>query len=219
MRRKRKAPSTRKDKRGGVARENYNVPDELDLQILQDTITKLSKSLDSEGKPKPLTEKQFIQMIRSAVREKWMHCDAKLAKLNSCKEPDLDPNSRTRFKITCNKCKNKFKADEVEVDHIKQEESFTCIKDAFKWASSILNAGGDDLQCLCKECHAIKTHMELLDCTWEEAIADKEAIRIQKIKGYDKEWLTSMGLIPESNSHKRRQQIVNYLLKRNDNEK
>ncbi len=207
----------KKDKRGGTPRARYNVPDKIDLEILQDKIDTLSKSLDENGRPKPLTEKQFMQIIRLAVRKKWMSCNSKLAVLESCKEPDYDVNSRSRFKIECQMCHEKFVATDINIDHITQEESFTSLDEAFTWASSILNAGGlEDLQPLCIPCHKIKSHMELKGLTYDEAVLDKEAINVQdkknpKTKGDDKKWLTTRGIAPESNAKKRRKQIVDYL--------
>ena len=213
-----------KDKRKGVPRARYNVPDEIDLELLQEKVNTLSKNLDENGRPKPLTEKQFMNIIRSAVREKWMKCNSKLAVLEACKEPDYDVNSRSRFRIQCRMCEETFVASDINIDHILQEESFTSMDEAFSWASSILNAGGlEDLQPLCIPCHKIKTHMETKGFTYEEAVADKEAISIQdkknpKTKGNDKKWLTDKGITPASNATKRRKQIVEYLLEEKQNE-
>ena len=209
--------SKKKDKRNGVKRTRYNVPDKIDLALLREKIDSLSKTLDENGRAKPLTEKALMGLIRSAVRKKWMSCNSKLAVLEACKEPDYDVNSRSRFRIKCKMCEESFVSTDINIDHITQEASFTKLEDAFEWASSILNAGGlEDLQPLCVPCHHIKTHMDANDFTYEEAVLDKEAIKVQdkknpKTKGDDKGWLKKRGVVPESNATKRRKQIVDYL--------
>jgi len=217
FRRAAKGGSKKKDKRNGVKRGRYNVPDKIDLELLREKIDSLSKTLDENGRAKPLTEKALMGLIRSAVRKKWMSCNSKLAVLESCKEPDYDVNSRSRFRIKCKMCEESFVSTDINIDHINQEASFTKLEDAFEWASSILNAGGlEDLQPLCVPCHYIKTHMDANDFTYEEAVLDKEAIKVQdkknpKTKGDDKAWLKKRGVVPESNATKRRKQIVDYL--------
>ena len=139
-----------KDKRGGVKREKHNIPDSIDVDIKHQDYLKFSKTLDEDGRPKPLTENQLKQLIRGAVRKKWMSHNAKLAFIESKREGDTDPNSRRIWKWKCNHCGEYFGLNDINVDHISQEESFTDLGQALSWASSILNAGGDlDLQILC----------------------------------------------------------------------
>ena len=205
------------DKRKGVAREAYNVPDETDLQLLQENINKLSKSLlpdgrrkDRKGGYKPISENDLKQIIRSAVRKQWMSCATKLSFMEMGKVPDYDPNSRTRFKIQCNICQGWFKTTDVECDHRKGENSFTTLSEALQWASSILDVGYDDLQRLCVKCHSEKTHSEAAGVSLEEARVDKQAIAIMNDK-LDKEWLTDKGIKPGKNAKIRKQQIIDYL--------
>lgn len=173
----------KKDPRKGVKRKHNNIPDDLDLQLWAEKVEKLSKGLDEDFRPAPLTENALKQLIRSAVREKWMFQNSKLHFLESNKQPDMRPNTRTRGVWECNYCHELFKSDEVNVDHISQEESFTSLEDALPWASSILNAGGSkDLQILCIPCHDIKSHVDKTGLSWEDAVIDKKAIAWGKDK-------------------------------------
>lgn len=168
----------RKDKRKGVKRKHHNIPDEIDVEIKYQEYLKHSKGLDEDGRPKPLTENQLKQLIRSAVRKKWMSCSSKLAFLEKHRIPDTDPNSRRIWKWQCNHCKEFFGLDEVNVDHRYQEETFTELSQAFAWASSLLNAGGDeDLQVLCVPDHEVKSHCDSTGLSWEDAILDKILIK------------------------------------------
>lgn len=160
---------TRKDKRGGVKREHHNIPDDIDVQLNQEQYEKFASKL-TDGKAKPITENHLKNIIRSAVRKKWMHCDVKLAFLHSKCVPDYDPNTRRRFKVQCNMCKEWFTKTDVDVDHIKGEFEFTDLSQAHQWASSILDVGFDDLQILCnKTCHPIKTLAERNGISIEDA--------------------------------------------------
>lgn len=210
--------SKRKDPRNGVKRKNNNLPDALDLEIWAAKVAKLDKGLDENGKPVPLTENALKQIIRGAVREKWMYQNSKLHFLESKKEADMRPETRTRGVWGCTICKGKFKSDEVNVDHISQEESFTSLDDIMSWASSILNAGGsDELQILCIPCHDIKSHVDKTGLSWEEATLDKKAIAwlkpaVNKV-GAQKSKLRGWGFteLEVSNGPKRRACYIQHL--------
>ena len=217
MIRKSKSKTPKPDKRKGEKRDSYNVPDDLDLQLLAQSLEKLGKGLDEDGKAKPINEQYLKNLFRSAVRKKWMSCGVKLHFLESGLEPDYDPSTRRRFKVRCNICKCYFTKAEIEVDHIKQEQEFDSWDKATLWASAILDVGAKDLQRLCCECHLIKSHCDLLgldfrnEQDWKFAIADKEAIQICKQKE-DKSWLLAKGLTPAGNAKLRREQITMRLL-------
>lgn len=218
MIRKSKSKTPKVDKRKGEKRDSYNIPDDLDLQLLSQSLEKLSKGLDGDGKAKPINEQYLKNLFRSAVRKKWMACPTKLHFLESGLEPDYDPNTRRRFKIQCNICNCYFTKAEIEIDHIKQEQEFDSWDKATAWASAILDVGVQDLQRVCCECHLIKSHCDLLgldfrnEQDWKFAVADKEAIQICKQKE-DKAWLLDKGIVPEKSSPKRRKQIVGELMK------
>jgi hypothetical protein len=203
----------RVNKRAGVKRESGNIPDELDLSLLNAKINKFCKTLQEDGMPKKLLDVNALkQLVRIAVRKKWMFSNTKLAFLNMRKVPDLDPTSRTRFRLQCNICKCMFKETDVEVDHIEGEKEFTDLSKMMEWAKSILDVSFDDLQILCKPCHKIKSHMDASGLSFEEAAIEKQAIAIiNESKGNDKVWLTSKGITPASNAKLRREQIVNKL--------
>jgi 5-methylcytosine-specific restriction endonuclease McrA len=208
-------PKTPKAPRKGA----YNLPNDSDIEKINKEILKHSKSLDEDGRPKPLTENQLKQLIRSAVRQKWMYCPSKLSFLAKAAVPDYDETTRRRMKYQCNICKEWFTATQVQVDHIKQEESFSSLEDALTWAGSILNAGGDeDLQILCEYDHSIKT---LLDgCgrdfrdpeDWAWGVLEKQVNEVCRGTGCpEKKWLEERGVVPGKNLKTRREQIIECL--------
>jgi replication initiation and membrane attachment protein DnaB len=190
-------------------REPYNVPDQYDLDKKQADIEKLSKSLDEEGRSKPLTENQLKALIRSAIRKKWMSSNQKLAFLESSLVPDYDVNTRRLWKVQCNICKCWFKKTEVEVDHIIPTTGYTSLEDSYRFAQEILNKGGEDLQILCTEDHSIKTLSETLDISFEEAYYMKQVIAWEKSDNVSKQkaYLKIKGCSEDevSNKEKRRE--------------
>jgi len=210
-------PKSPKNPRKG----KYNIPNEDDIKKHEAILEKLGKPLDKDGRPKPLTENQLKQLIRSAVRQKWMHCNAKLHFLNSKAVFDFDEDTRRRKKWLCNICSEWYGGSEVQVDHRRQEETFTSLEDALPWASSILDAGGDeDLQIACIPCHSIKSLLDSLGMDyrdpemWEWGKVEKEVIAI--CKGDEKQWLSERGVVPGSNAKIRRGQVREYLLGESD---
>lgn len=211
MFRKKRGKSTKRK------REVYNIPDEEDLRLQKEKVAKLSKSLDDKGKPKPLTENQAKQLFRSAVRKKWMSCNSKLAFLESKKVPDYDPTTRRIWKIQCNVCKGWFGTTEVNIDHIVPTNGFIDWSDGIRWASEVLNAGGEDmLQVICLPCHEEKNLSEINNISIEEARELKPVIELEKSfkKASElQEFLMSKGFNKEqvSNKEKRRECIKLYL--------
>jgi len=215
------AKRSRKDKRNGVKRGFYNVPDQLDIDLHQQEYLRLSKSLDETGAASPLTDNQLKSLIRSVVRERWMYYSTRLSFLNSKLVPDTDPSTRRRFKTECNICKNWFTKSDVDVDHRIGEHSFTKLSQAKEWASSILDVGFDDLQILCTDvCHPIKTLSESHNVTFEEAVFIKKAIAWEKDKNINhKQFLADKGFSDKevSNKEKRRECYINSLTKQDKN--
>ena len=91
----------RKDRREGVKRVPYNVPDEIDLRLQQEDIDKHMKSLNEDGTFIP---KKAAAMLRSGIRQVWMKAPNKLAFLLMNREPDYDENTKSRWKFKCNIC-------------------------------------------------------------------------------------------------------------------
>lgn len=207
---------SRRSKRGYPKRQPYNIPDKYDKLLHEEDLEKLGKKLDEEGKPVPITQKQLISLCAGKVRQVWMKRYNKLHFLTSKMEWNTNPNERGLKHWQCNSCKQYFKSDEINVDHIHQPvRDVTSSWEVFEqWSSNILDAGGDeDLQILCIECHDVKSHMENNGLTsTQEAIADKQAIVINKTAKDSRQWLEKNGIVPASTALKRRVQIRDKLL-------
>lgn len=112
-------------------------------------------------KPKPrnhgtMTEAAFWQSIRSQLRKvsRWWK------PIVACKEanrrPNQSSNKRLKWEFMCNSCKNWFPDAQIKVDHIQECGSLNCAEDAGGFIERLF-CEVDGLQCLCEECHNIKT--------------------------------------------------------------
>jgi hypothetical protein len=106
-----------------------------------------------------MTEAAFWSMIRSALRQKsrWWKPVSKCKEL--AKRAYKGKNKRQKWEYQCNKCKGWFKSDEVNVDHIEPAGSLNCAEDLPAFVETLF-CEQNNLQCLCLNCHNIKTQKE-----------------------------------------------------------
>lgn len=184
------------------------IPSEADIKKKEKQLQDFLKKLNSDGTSR---EKDMVSVVRSAIRKSWMRSPTKLAYLTMHTKPDMDDTTRTKWKIQCECCQGWFKLNEVEVDHISGNHSFTKVSDFENYFNNILMVGFDDLQILCKTDHSIKSLSESLGISFEEARLEKQVIEICKSKK-DKQFIKDAGLNPASNADKRREQVRSILL-------
>lgn len=195
----------------------HNIADDYEREKHQKDLEGFLKKLNEDGTPKkPLTDSQIMSIIRGAVREKWMYAPNKLAYLNMAVVPDDDPSSRKRWKAQCEKCKNWFGKNEIQIDHIRGENTLKTPEDFFTFYNNIMNIGFDDMQALCEPCHEIKGAMERFGYTESEAIIFKQVTAwesLHKAVSKQKEVLKSYGFSDDeiSNKEKRRSCVWKYI--------
>jgi 5-methylcytosine-specific restriction endonuclease McrA len=103
-----------------------------------------------------LTESAFWSFIRSALRQKsrwWKpvsECKQKV------KRAYKGTNKRQKFEYQCNHCKNWYAEKNINVDHIIPAGTLTCANDLPGFVERLF-CEVDNMQCLCTECHNIKT--------------------------------------------------------------
>jgi 5-methylcytosine-specific restriction endonuclease McrA len=106
-----------------------------------------------------LTESAFWSFIRSALRQKsrwWKpvsECKQKV------KRAYKGTNKRQKFEYQCNHCKNWYAEKNINVDHIIPAGTLTCANDLPGFVERLF-CEVDNMQCLCTECHNIKTQNE-----------------------------------------------------------
>lgn len=106
-----------------------------------------------------MTESAFWSMIRSSLRQKsrWWKPIA-LAK-RAARRPYKGLNKRQKYEYQCNHCKDWFKDKLVKVDHIVPAGSLKSANDLPGFIERLF-IEKEGLQCLCDECHNIKTKNE-----------------------------------------------------------
>jgi hypothetical protein len=156
------------------------VPSKADIEKKKKELEKHMKHLDVDGYIKP---NKLLDMIRSSLRKTWMSSPQKLAYLEMTRIPDMNPATRTKWLWRCEICGGLFKLDEINVDHINGNHSFTKLSDFENYAENILNVPLTGLQILCVEDHETKTYLEQHGLSWEEAARIKKAIKLEKETG------------------------------------
>ena len=190
-------------------------PSSIEKQKVEAKLQGFLKKLNPDGSPKKVfDENKAKELMRSAVRDKWMYCPTKLAFLLKSRIPDMDNSTRTKWLQKCAKCGGHFKEVDINVDHIEGEISFTEWSDAEHYAASILNVKFSELQILCIPDHKTKSRAEALGLDWrteegwDTTLAEQAITRINELKATpQKQWLQSKGLVPGPNLEQRKKQI------------
>jgi len=121
------------------------IQSKADLAKWQANIVKHQNGLNEEGY---LPDTRLVNMIRSAIRQVWMHNPVKLLKLELGTVPDMDTTTRTKWLVKCEHCKQFHKKGNIEVDHINGHHKFIKIEEFADYYENILNVTLDELKLL-----------------------------------------------------------------------
>lgn len=134
-----------------------------------------------------ITEKEFMSDWRLGVRSLWDKSPIKRGLHNKTfvLVDNTNPRSSKRFpkvkRWECEICHGIFEKGQTEIDHKLGENPCTKFEHAADFINSIaLPRSRDDLQVLCKECHAVKTYAERYKVSLEEARVKKQFITLKK---------------------------------------
>ena len=105
------------------------------------------------------TTARYFGFIRSALRRAWTKYPVRYQVMDSARQPYTGKDKRTKWVYKCAECKKLYKSTEVQVDHIKPAGTLRCYDDLPAFVSTLF-CEKDNLQVLCKECHAEKTKEE-----------------------------------------------------------
>lgn len=106
-----------------------------------------------------MTESMFLSFIRSALRQKSRWWKPVSECKQNAKRVYVGSNKRQKFEYQCNQCKNWFPDKEINVDHIIPAGSLKNLNDLPQFVEQLF-VEVDKLQCLCVNCHYIKTQAE-----------------------------------------------------------
>ena len=103
------------------------------------------------------TEAQFWTRIRSALRRISMYWKPAQAAKNKTRKSVR--GKRHKFEYQCEKCKNWYKSNEVEIDHKIEVGSLKCAEDLKGFVERLFPEDLNAYQILCKaKCHRKKTN-------------------------------------------------------------
>jgi hypothetical protein len=192
------------------------VPSKADIEKRQKKLEQFKKHLDTQGR---VSEKKLCSDLRSAIRAVWMKHDTKLSYLYEHTIPDMNPETRTKWLVQCECCKEMFKLGDVEINHKVGEHSLKTLEDVLPFAQSILGVSYDDIEILCKGCHSIFTYSERYGMDFESAKKEKLVIeKINQTVAKQKKELLAAGFKAAdiSNEEKRREAYRKLLGDNND---
>lgn len=115
------------------------------------------------------------------------------------------------FHIKCEHCNKDFKMDDVEVNH-KTTVGTLSRANIGEYVGNLLFVKADDLEILCKPCHAIVTYSERSGMSMEDSRVEKQVINfIKNSAAVQKEKLRKVGIEPGKTIGIRRSQARAYI--------
>ena len=164
-------------------------------------------------------ERAYCNWLRSQIRRAWSRHPIKttyvknrrmaIADMDACTRKDYP---RAKFICECEMCHSWFPQSHMEVDHIHGGTGFSDYEGFLVWQKTMLFLGFEDIQHLCKPCHANVTLSQKLGCTLKEVPFHRERIAFGKLKAKGQiTKLKKLGLPEGTNSAKREAIFLAYL--------
>lgn len=163
------------------------------------------------------TESSLMSWLRGGIRRSlWNRHPIKLEFIRQNRVKIPNPNPRGKVKEVwggvCSISGEMVPLKDLEVDHKTGNHSLRSIDDVQSFIQGIVFVTLDDLAFVSKEMHRVKSYCEKQGISFEQGKAEKKAISLIKNKE-DRSWLVERGITPASTCTKRRQQIIEELLK------
>lgn len=162
------------------------------------------------------TKSAFFTYLRGCLRKAWSTNPIKIQVLKNNRKQIPNPNPKgnkaTVWGCTCSLCGLDHVMKDIQVDHITPAGSLQCLEDVQGFVERLLYITESDLRVVCKSCNSLLAYADKHKISLEEAIIDKEVIRLIKAK-QDKLFFEERNLSIPSNAVKRRKDIKQILLK------
>lgn len=162
-------------------------------------------------------EKAYLNWLRGSIRRIWSRHPVRIAYKQSLRyKAPVGKNGKEVWVCECELCGKQSR--ETQTDHIHGGYGFKDWDSFTEWARMILWVSFDDIRELCIECHEIVTLSQRKGISFDEAFAQKEAIRMIKEKKC-LTWLGERGIVPLRSQKARREQIAEQIIKERTNER
>jgi hypothetical protein len=134
----------------------------------------------------------FLTWLRGAMRKAiWQYHPVKLKYKKSCvQSPPPEYAGRAKGLIKCALTGEWIGQSMAEVDHVVGNASLKGVDDLLPYLLHL--AMPQELQCVSKEAHKVKSYAERMGIGFEDALIEKQAIALAKSGGEG--WLSSRGL-------------------------
>ena len=127
------------------------------------------------------TQPAFYSWMRSGLRRVWTRHPAKnlLAKKLRKRKP-LGKKGQNIWALQCTMCHKWLPQNKIQMDHIHPAGTFKNEEDIQAFVTNLLIVTPEDLQPLCKPCHALVSLSERKNISIEQAAIIKKAIAFSK---------------------------------------
>lgn len=138
------------------------------------------------------TNAAFFTWLRGAMRKAiWQFHPIKFKHKKSCvMSPPPEYSGRAKGLIQCSLTGQWVGQSMAEVDHVVGNVSLSKVDDILPFLLHL--ALPDELQCVSKEAHKVKSYSERMGISFEEALVEKGAIALVKSGG--EKWLMDRGV-------------------------
>ena len=160
----------------------------------------------------------FFTYLRGCLRKAWSRHPTRIAVVNKQRRQIENPGKghrRTVWGFDCSLCGDTFPIKECQVDHIIPAGSLQKTSDIQGFVERLLYIREDDLRLVCKNCNMSAAYAEKQGISFEQALAEKQAIKMEKEKSLV-DFLKQNGIIPANNAKLRRKQAVEILTETNN---
>ena len=160
------------------------------------------------------TEAMFWSYIRGGLRRGlWEKSPIKIDyKRQLLQKPPEGYTGRAKSGAVCALTGEWTGNSKLQVDHIEGNVPLRSFEDLVKFIIHLVPPK-NSIQLVEKEAHKVKSYAERMGVSFERALATKSVIAIEKDKEKVLQWFTERDIVPESNSPKRRIQMVNHLMR------
>ena len=111
----------------------------------------IRKTVSRTRNANTMTENQFWQMVRAALRNRTMYWIPKRNCIIAARRPSQNKNRRLKWEYQCFSCKQWFIQEEVEAHHSIEAGSLKSYEDLPDFVRKLFAEEG--WICLCKQCH------------------------------------------------------------------
>ncbi len=161
----------------------------------------------------------WFTYLRGCLRKAWSRHPTRIAVVNKQRKQIDNPGKghrKTVWGFDCSLCGGTFTIKDAQVDHIIPAGTLRQTSDIQGFVERLLYVTEDDLRLVCRGCNMTAAFAERKGISFELAMAEKKAIKMEKEKSLVA-FLEQNATIPATTAKARRQQAIDILVEKNEN--